>query len=546
MKITKNIQYWRMALAGFMLTAFVGPSRADVPVFQITFDNTNAFVTSVGFPNYGTYGLDNPTPSLAVPNVRFDYGGSTTTGHTTIAWSTNDAAGQTNSGSIQFTIPMDVETDDGGTQGAFTFDFYENGGAATNLTSISFDVMVDPSSTPENTNNVAGGYGFLQFVSRDNNYGFVVIPTFGEDVGAVYTGTVAGHWQHVVAALDSTDNTIRGITMQLYGGPGQNINGTVILYIDNLTVSVAGAIPQPTMSIGPTGPKGLVVGTSTNVTINSGQPQFQRQGLRALNTTNYNWVGSANPITYALTIAHYPGPTNAGFETHIWLNQGATTDLGPDFADPTLAELEITGQGDGTAVGAFRYKVNDSDDVSMLETTGFLGTVTNPTPVGTWSVTLNGDNVTVMAPGGATLNTNMASGDSGNFAGPLTVYIGCIPGTNGVGLNNGQAVVFSRFEIISNSVALLNDGFTTPLVDTTLWAFSSEDPQALLQVPPTAALLLDWDLPDTGFRLTANTDLTTTNWQNFALPVSIYNGKRTGLIPASALSTNEFFRLVNP
>ena len=221
-------------------------------------------MTSTSFPSYNTYGLDNS--ASPIPNVRFDFGGSTTTaGNVGIAFSTNDAAGSPASGSIKFTIPMDVTRSDGGnTSGAFTFDFFHNGTAATNLSSLSFDVMVDPSSTPEQTNNVAGGYGYLQFVSRDANYSFNTIPStaFAEDVGAAYTGVTAGHWQHVVVPLDSTvpDDAIRGLTFQLYGGPGQNISGTVIMYLDNITVSVLGSIPTPTNSISViTGPRGLIL-----------------------------------------------------------------------------------------------------------------------------------------------------------------------------------------------------------------------------------------------------------------------------------------------
>ena len=549
MKIT-SIKPHRILLAVFALALSGGLSRADVPVFQITFDNTNSFVTSTGFPNYPTYGLDNPT--VNAPNVRFDYGGTTTTAaNTTIAFSTNDAAGNPASGSIQFTIPMDVTVDGGNTKGAFTFDFYHNGGAASNLTSLSFDVMVDTNSTPEQTNNFAGGYGYLQFVSRNSSYSFNLIPSsaFAEDVGAAYTGTTAGHWQHVVIPLDSTvpDDVIRGLTFQLYGGPGQNISGTVILYFDNLTVNTAGSIIQPTNSISTIqGPKGLRLEATTHPTVDA--QQYERQGL-ASKASAYGWVGSgANPVTYSLTITNFPSGAFSNFEAYVFLAptnsiSGGPTEPNPDWNESTILSLSIQNQADGSAIGSLAVKTDDPNDNFFLTN---VCTVASTTPVGTWSITFtNDDFLTLTSPSGGVTNVN-PQGIGASFGSQVSAYVGIQPNSTD---NTGQQAVFSRFQIVSNGVTLLDDNFSGLSVNTGTWVVAAEDPTGVLQVPPNAALMLNWTLPANGFSLQASSNLKDTNsWHSPALPTTVFNGQGTVIIPSTFLATNNptFFRLIHP
>ncbi len=548
MKITSIKPHRILMLAVFALAVSCGLSRADVPVFQLTFDNPASFATSVGFPNYGTYGLDNP--AVNGPNVRFDFGGTTTTAaNTTIAFSTNDAAGNPASGSIQFTIPMDVTVDGGNTKGAFTFDFYQNGGAASNLTSLSFDVMVDTNSTPEQTNNFAAGYGYLQFVSRDANYSFNTIPTFGEDVGAAYTGTTAGHWQHVVIPLDSTvpDDVIRGLTFQLYGGPGQNISGKVILYLDNLTVSTAGSIIQPTNTISQIqGPRGLRLMATSNTTVDA--QQYQRQGL-ASKASVYGWVGSGvNPVTYSLTITNFPSGAFSNFQAYVFLTPtniftGGPTEPNPDWVESDVLTLSIQNQADGSAIGTLSVKTDDPSD-NAFQTN--VCTVASTTPIGTWSITFtNDDFVTLTSPSGGVTNAN-PQGIGASFGNQVSAYVGVQPNLN---QNTGQQGVFSRFQIVSNSVTLLDDNFSSQSVNTGTWVVAAEDPAGVLQVPPNAALMLNWTLPANGFSLQVSSNLTDTNsWHSPGLSSSTFSGQGTVIIPSTFMATNSpgFFRLVHP
>ncbi len=114
--------------------------------------------------------------------------------------------------------------------------------------------------------------------------------------------------------------------------------------------------------------------------------------------------------------------------------------------------------------------------------------------------------------------------------------------------NTGQQAIFSQFQIVSNGVSLLSDSFATPTLSNQ-WAVAAEDPNGILQVPPSAAYLLTWNPPETGFNLQTNSNLANTNaWNNPGLPMYTFNGKGTVLIPASMVASNktEFFRLINP
>ena len=232
MKMRSN----RLILTGLAAIGVAGISaRADVVVD--TFNNPGSTVTSVGFPVYNSYGLD-ASPSPLPPNMRFDFGGSTAAAGYQIAWSPFDAAGNPSSGSLKITVPMNVAVDGGNNKGAFTLDIYENG--PLNFTGLSFDVMADPNSAGEAAG-ISAGIGYFQVANRDGSYGFNSIGSIGEDLGATYTGYSAGQWQHMSASLSGADSSVRAITFQLYGGPGQNDTGTEIFYLDNIVLTV----PEP-------------------------------------------------------------------------------------------------------------------------------------------------------------------------------------------------------------------------------------------------------------------------------------------------------------
>ena len=159
---------------------------------------------------------------------RFDFGG--TTGNT-VTWNSTEGTG--GAGALQ--LSMIFNTAQGGNNKAlFTYDKY---GSAVNLTGyvISFDVKVAPGSALD----AFGNNGYLQTAIRNTgNY------TYQDQSGLAGNVSIAPGWVHFSAVVDVGEgDQTRAFSVQNYGGPGQNINGSVTLFIDNFSVQ---AVPEPT------------------------------------------------------------------------------------------------------------------------------------------------------------------------------------------------------------------------------------------------------------------------------------------------------------
>lgn len=142
-------------------------------------------------------------------------------------------------------------------------------------------------------------------------------------------------------------------------------------------------------------------------------------------------------------------------------------------------------------------------------------------------------------------NANPA-GIGAAFGNAVTAYVGVQPNLNE---NTTQQAVFSRFQIVSNNVTLLDDNFSSQSLNSSTWLIAAEDPNGLLQVPPNAEFMLNWTLPANGFSLQSSSNLTDTNsWHNPGLSSSLFGGKGTVIIPSTFVATNNpaFFRLVHP
>jgi hypothetical protein len=518
----------RVALTVLMLAASMAVGRADVIYYQNTFDNSSSFQTTANY---------NPPPIA----VRFDSGTATAQSTFSAAWAsgpTYDAGGSSGSGSVKINWNWNF-TADGAGSCAIVIDLFP--AQITNASAISFDIMLDPASTPGGY----GDYGYFQVATRDNSYNWNNT-SFAEGLITAVGGT-PGVWAHVNIPLTGVNTNVRAITIQDYVDSGRAIVGPETFYIDNLTISVPGVTVPPTNYISPAGTKGLYMLTSANSAPDD--PQYQRQGIRTVNCA-YGWVGSgANPVTYSLTIAEFPSSAYSNFEAYIFFvptnsASGGPTEPNADYVEGSVGQMNIQNHADGTATGQFQYKWADPDDSGGYL---FLGSVSNSSPLGTWSITFsNNDNFTLTAPGGATYSTNLNTGDGLTYFNyPLGLYIGTRPNSTN---NTGQQNIFSQFQVVSNAVTLLNETFSTPTLSST-WALAAEDVNDILQVPPSTAYLLSWTLPDTGFNLQVSTNLANSGaWHDPGLTKTTFNGKRTVLIPSTMVATNSpaLFRLVKP
>jgi hypothetical protein len=157
---------------------------------------------------------------------RFDFGGVAQTK----SFSTDNASGGAPaSGSME--VALTFPATNGDHKGAYTNDEFFPGQNLANYT-LDFDVKVVEGSAPD----AFGNNGFFQFATRNtDNYNFV--NQFADNV------RVADGWRHVhVEPLTAPVDAVRALTFQLYGGPDQNINGTVTLRLDNVVLT---PIPEP-------------------------------------------------------------------------------------------------------------------------------------------------------------------------------------------------------------------------------------------------------------------------------------------------------------
>lgn len=155
---------------------------------------------------------------------RFDFGGV----GNTMGWDlTHDAANNPNSGSLMVTFNFDA-TLASNNKGAVTRDIAPtlNG---TQFSGLSMDIMVDPMSATDAFG--LNGYGTVALRNGDN---YDWEPQFNDNLSA------AGGWRHIeVSPLQGTVNAIRALTLQLYGGPQQNLTGPVTFWIDNVVLTQA-------------------------------------------------------------------------------------------------------------------------------------------------------------------------------------------------------------------------------------------------------------------------------------------------------------------
>lgn len=162
-----------------------------------------------------------------ISSWRFDFGGAPGT----VAWNATEGFG--GAGALQ--LSMIFNTAQGGNnKSLFTYDKY---GSAVDLTGyiVSFDVKVDSTSALD----AFGGNGFLQTAIRNTgSY------TYQDQSGLAGNLSIAPGWVHFSSIVDIGEGTqTRAFSVQDYGGPSQNINGNVTLYIDNFSVQ---AVPEPT------------------------------------------------------------------------------------------------------------------------------------------------------------------------------------------------------------------------------------------------------------------------------------------------------------
>ena len=406
---------------------------------------------------------------------------------------------------------------------------------------VSFDIIVDGTSFNANAqwwqifgsgNSSPNGWTQLQFLGD---------PYHNAGDNAVYVR----HVDVTFAQLGWTAATAAALSYyQLNLWANSDGANPIKFYVDNVSAYVLATV-HPTNSIAQvTGPKGLTMITSSNVyNYEVGSEQYQRQDIRTLDS-GFTWYGSTAPVTYSLTITNFPDSAHSNFVARLWLVDGVATENAPDYNEPNLAALSIQNNADGTGTATFQYKTNSPFGFGDFFASGNLGNVSAPSVLGTWSLTLSNDLVIVTAPNGNAFTNSMNPDASSAFNQPLRIYLVTQAIRQG---NINQKGVYSKFQVVSNSVALLSDNFSYGILDPLKWVTTqTEDAPNVYVIPTTAAYKVSWTVPDGGFSMEATPNLSGT-WFNPALPKALIGGKRTTFIPASFVATNgvSFFRLKN-
>lgn len=549
-----------LALMAFLLACF--SSRAQT---VITNDYTNSFPNNGATSDYSGGGT-----SVASWTFWYGVGGTTIQGDPT-----NDAAGDPTSGSLNLVMPFTSSSQQVQVFGTFDNQYGYDGTEVMPLniiTNISFDIYVDPATTPD----ASGNYGSVNMSLVDPKWSsggrtapwntFMTIPAAAK-----------GHWVHMqdtnVAAkcqgmitLGYTTAAGVGFYFNSYGDGGYP-NVTQNIWIDNVSVQTLSAPPPP--------PPPPTLGAITK-TINGlnciatdgggGSPQNNRYQVCTVNDNGYSFYGQ-NSVTYTWNVKNFPAHTGTSFQQHVFLVSGepGQYDQASDWNMTNCIFLTVQQDDSGNAFFNFRYKTNEPGGNGMLFNShdgvnGVTYPVTNGVSVGprmpvcsltdpsgavgTWSVTFdNSTNVTMTSPTGLTTNFVFDPAAAAMFADPMSICVGGQPNnTSGI-----EKVIYASFAA-TGCVNPINDNFSADTVlDTNTWKNESNDTNGCVLLPPNTTYAVPWSLPDNGFSLLGTASLSGTPvWSPVnAGIISVYGQKMALLTTSNEPSASiGFFKMI--
>ena len=510
-----------------LLSAAAAFTASSLPAqnVKLSFDNDSSFAT-----NYIANGN--------IPAMWHWWGGAATVQE----WTTNDANGNPNSGSIKITATWptgstaDYQYSVGLSLGGVSAYGLQTTLNPLNYTNFEFDIMWDTNSTINITNHMVGG--------DPNGFGFGFVATqYGQSWAPNANQPVLvadGQWHHYSIPINPAWPVIPGVIFKKYMGYNAANEGTTsAFWVDNLTFdfNTNVVIPKPKM-LAAKATKGL------NITAALSGSQYQRNGVRSVPADAHQWYGNTDPVTYSVTIAEFPNPVAyAGYQGHIMLStDGSTTE--PDWNNPNVVYVQFQQNGAGQGVCNFRFKTN-SPNSNGVGSSGFFGTgaimqLIAPSVLGTWNVTFtNNSHITVAGPGGVSTNFDMGADAAAFFNSgtpSMATYFGGQPNNPG---NIGQRIVYSQIKITDGTNTVVDDTF--PLadpgneVDPTLWTKQLDAGAVAIKVVDQNALWVDWNKPDgflTGLQISSNL---TSGWVDPALPIRDHGTRRAVFAGADTL-----------
>ncbi|MGA2685845.1 MAG: hypothetical protein ABSF51_12410 [Verrucomicrobiota bacterium] len=436
------------------------------------------------------------------------------TSYYNVLWSTNDANNNPSSGSMeiesifpdsliggccgpQFTVydqNNGVQDVLGGTP------LNGNGSAATNfvVTNITFDIMIDPSSTDTNSN--GANYPPISVFTRgtaynQNSFGSVSIPL-----------TNAGVWVHESFPVTPNANwaTIPNVGFNHYS---TTETGTFNFYVDNIAFQEGiVSFPPPNVSIQKSSPAlRIFAGSSINT--------YDREQLTSLDH-NQSWVGGTYPVSYSYTLKSFPTiPSGSVFRFHIFLvpvnNAGGNSFSNNEYIEyqannDLWLNVNATNPTNVWADVAFKTNLPNANPNDLV-------TLTNSTAVGTWTLAFNSaTSGTVTAPGGASANFTLPDGATiaADFGNPLVAFFGVQPDS---GYGEGQYVDVAKISTVGVAApgVAINDDFTSDTsINTNIWDVSnSANPASLVLATSNSPWWVYWTTPAFGFGPATKADI---------------------------------------
>lgn len=353
-----------------------------------------------------------------------------------------------------------------------TNDDYAMNLSALAYTNFQCDVMFAPGSAT----NASGNFGLLQFGNRPPNYGQDYFG--GGNSGISVASANAGVWQHVSIALNPTSDTnlltIDGLLLHIYDGSG-TLNGPSTIYVDN--IEFVGPLvtppppPAPTMSVQPAKP-GLRMFVGSSAT-------YVREGVITTQSSgeSESWVGAGGSVSYSFQLLSYPPANIGGTELAILpeasfnttANYQKTIYNNPflDSQDSNGLYMTIAPHGGGSVTATVQWKIG----LPNANPTNTVLTITNPTAIGTWTLTMNSaTSGTLTAPGGMTGGFTITDATvTADFANPAVAVIAEDPNSSaGYGLYEDYGTISitgtgsgTQSENFANETSDFNNG-TSP------------------------------------------------------------------------------------
>ena len=400
-------------------------SGAAVPAVAVIVDQFNP--TNNPYAGTNVYAVDHEITN--VYNL-WAYGGNNAVDPTNIIWDstqncTNTPNADTHSGALKLIANFAGNNQfviwNRGPGNTFAMNPPSTNGYG--LLTFEFDVKYDPSS--QIVTNGIPIFGHLEWG---------VVPSYTLAVlGSVEVPATNTGWMHVTIPLnplsDSDLLNISSIFFKQYSGYYGGMNGTSILWLDNLKftyTNVPPVIPPPIVAIEKAVPGLRLFSGGTNQ--NGRTEVFTAPGYQ-----NQSWVGATigSPVSYSFKVKNIPANMN---QTHIFLIPVSgipdTAYNGQDYNASSGLWLTIGTTGIGQVSWKTNWPGHNAYDQHIA------GRMTNSTAVGTWTLSFtSATSGTVTGPDGNPVAFTITNGAAAtDFANPVAAFFGCQPnGTAGIG-----------------------------------------------------------------------------------------------------------------